>query len=141
MLKIKNGIVIDHISVGKGIKIYEKLDLDSMEQPIILMRNIQGNNGKLKDVIKIENLFEIPLEFFGILDKSITVNYIKNEEVISKVQVTLPKAVKGIIKCKNPRCISFETEFVIPEFNINAKQDGYSCSYCEETTLIEQIEL
>lgn len=141
MLKIKNGIVIDHISLGKGIRIYEKLDLDNMDQPVILMKNIEGRNSKRKDVIKIENLFEIPLELFGILDNSITVNYIKDEKVIKKVGMTLPNYVKGIINCKNPRCISFETEFVTPEFKLNSSVDGYSCNYCEETTRLDQIEL
>lgn len=141
MLKIQNGIVIDHITPGKSTKIYDKLKLNTQKHPIILMRNIASKKGHTKDVIKIENLFDISVEFLGILDSSITINYIKDEQVIEKIQAFLPPKVHGIIKCKNPRCISFNDEFVIPEFTLNDKQNGYCCSYCEEPTYLDQIEL
>ncbi|SES68682.1 aspartate carbamoyltransferase regulatory subunit [Anaerobranca gottschalkii] len=141
MLKIQNGIVIDHITPGKGIKIYEKLKLDSLNHPIILMRNIPSDKHNLKDVIKIENIFDISVEFLGLLDSNITINYIKEQQVIKKVKAFLPLKVKGIIKCKNPRCISFKDEFILPEFTLNDAKNGYHCNYCEETTYLKQIEL
>ena len=37
---IKNGIVIDHITAGKGMEIYSLLHLDSLECPVAIIKNV-----------------------------------------------------------------------------------------------------
>ncbi|WP_350344805.1 aspartate carbamoyltransferase regulatory subunit [Proteinivorax hydrogeniformans] len=138
---IKNGVVIDHITPGNGLKIFSKLNLKDIDEPVILLRNADSSKAGKKDVVKIENFYDLPLEYLGILDSNITINYIKDEKIIDKKSVSLPLKIKGIVKCKNPRCISFEQKDVSPEFTLNNREDGYICSYCEETTSLKRIKL
>ncbi len=53
--------------------------------------------------------------------------------IIKNARSTLPKEIKNVIRCKNPRCItSIEQElphiFVLSDL----KKEVYRCKYCEE---------
>jgi aspartate carbamoyltransferase regulatory subunit len=133
---INCGIVIDHISSGKGIKIFEKLKLGEVNFPVVLLINVPSSKLGRKDIIKIENKIDVDLTMLGLIDPNITVNIIENDTIVNKMNISIPDEVKGLFKCKNPRCVSNFDEYVSPTFRL-AHSNGkiqYRCSYCEELT-------
>jgi aspartate carbamoyltransferase regulatory subunit len=139
MLKVNSincGIVIDHITAGNGIKIFDKLKLDGVDFPVVLLINVPSNKLGRKDIIKIENKIDVDLTMLGLIDPNITVNIIENDIIVNKMNINIPKEVQGLFKCKNPRCVSNFDEYVTPKFQL-AKANGkiyYRCGYCEELT-------
>lgn len=133
---INSGIVIDHITAGLGLKIFEKLKLHEADFPVVLLMNVQSNRLGKKDIIKIENKINLDLTMLGLIDPNLTVNIIEDNERTKKLVVDIPKEVKGLFKCKNPRCVSNFDEYVIPTFQL-AHANGkilYKCNYCDELT-------
>ncbi|MBB6216937.1 aspartate carbamoyltransferase regulatory subunit [Anaerosolibacter carboniphilus] len=132
---IKKGIVLDHISSGNGLKIFNKLMLDQVDYPVVLLMNVSSKNMKRKDIIKIENSIDIDLDFLGLIDQNITVNVIENSKIVSKKKVGLPEKIKGLFSCHNPRCITNFDDYVKPTFQLVSETSmEYKCSYCEEIT-------
>jgi aspartate carbamoyltransferase regulatory subunit len=131
--KIKNGIVIDHIKAGLGIRIYNWLSLDKAPYTVAFVANATSERCGRKDIIKIDNTISINLDVLGLIDPNITVNIIKNERVTNKIKLQLPEKVENVLICKNPRCIS-STEKYIPHvfFLLNKELRTYRCEYCDE---------
>ena len=107
---LKNGLVIDHIKAGLGVKIFNYLKLDTTKYSVALIINAESSQLGRKDIIKIERdkCEEIDYTVLGLLSPSITINEIKNEKIIRKIRPTLPKKVENIIVCNNPNCIDNE---------------------------------
>ncbi|MDP3058422.1 MAG: aspartate carbamoyltransferase regulatory subunit [bacterium] len=132
---IKRGVVIDHITAGKGLTIFNKLNLSHLQTPVVLLINVPSVRMKRKDIIKIENIIDVDTAMLGLIDPTITVNIIENEVVIDKVQVAVPKRVRRLFSCGNPRCVSNVDTYAFPEFHLVDLQSlSYSCEYCEEIT-------
>lgn len=129
---IINGIVIDHITAGKGMKIYNLLELDSLECSVALIKNAPSRKMGKKDIIKIDSDFDVNFEILGYVDPDITVNIIKNGATVEKKTIELPEKLTNVLKCKNPRCIS-ATEQELPHiFTLADKEERvYRCLYCE----------
>ena len=89
---IENGIVIDHIQVGNGMKIYNLLKLDAAECTVVLIRNARSERYGRKDVIKIEGDIQLNLDLLGYVDHHVTVCFIKGGEIVEKKKLTLPKS-------------------------------------------------
>ena len=129
---IKNGIVIDHITAGKSLTIYHLLGLDSLDCPVALIKNVASKKMQKKDIIKIDNEFDIDTEILGFVDPKATVNIIKNGEIAEKKTLELPEKLKGILKCKNPRCITSIEQEIEHIFVLSDRKKGeYRCIYCE----------
>jgi aspartate carbamoyltransferase regulatory subunit len=129
--KIKNGIVIDHIRPGEGIRIYNWLRLDKADCMVAFVSNASssGESGK-KDIIKIDSTVSADLDILGAIDPNITVNIIENEVITKKLKPRLPERIDDVLRCKNPRCISTTERAVTHSF---ALEDGkYRCRYCDE---------
>ena len=103
---IQNGIVIDHIQAGKGMRIYELLELDKLDCCVALIKNARSSKLGKKDIIKIEGDLAINFDVLGFIDNNITVCTIKNGELVKKENIVLPRRIKNVVKCKNPRCIT-----------------------------------
>ncbi len=132
---IENGIVIDHITSGKGLKIFQKLNLDKLDTPVVLLMKVQSKKLGKKDIIKIQDHTDIDLTILGLIDPNITINIIKNNRIVEKKDIEIPLRVVGMIKCKNPRCITTIDDYVEPEFTLVPHTKlQYRCSYCEELT-------
>ena len=99
---IENGYVIDHIKAGKSLIIYDLLNLDEYDGQVAIIKNARSKKQGLKDMIKIEGRMDIDLDFLGFLDDNITINVIRNGNIIEKKYLTLPKKIVGLAKCKNP---------------------------------------
>lgn len=136
---IKNGIVIDHIAPGKGIEVFNLLNLSEADFHIAIIMNAQSKRMGKKDMIKIENVIDLNLDQLGFFDPNITINIIKEEKVVEKIDLKLPKRVKNIIKCKNPRCITSVEAYVENEFElIDEEKCEYKCIYCDDIYRMEK---
>ncbi|HWQ79600.1 MAG TPA: aspartate carbamoyltransferase regulatory subunit [Anaerovoracaceae bacterium] len=130
---IKNGIVIDHISAGLGMKILEYLDIDTTKDPVAVIMNAVSNKYGRKDVVKIENVSDIDLTALGIIDPKATVNYIEDHIIKKKIHLTVPERVVNIIRCNNPRCVTAVEPAAPQIFHLIDKENReYRCEYCDE---------
>ena len=130
--QIKNGIVLDHITAGMGMELYNKLGLGSLACQVALIKNAESKKMGRKDIIKIDEAIDIDLDALGYIDESITVNIIKDGKLFKRKHLEVPERVVNILKCKNPRCIT-TTEQELPHiFKLtNREKKVYSCIYCE----------
>lgn len=129
---INNGFVIDHITAGKAMEIYEILGLDKLECPVAMIMNVKSDRMGKKDIIKIDAPIDINFDALGYVDSGITVNVIENGMLTDKHTLSLPEKIVGIIKCKNPRCITSCEQGIEHEFHLVDKQKRiYRCAYCE----------
>lgn len=128
---ITNGVVIDHIQAGLGYQIYDLLNLQASPYSVALLINVNSKQAGKKDILKIEQAGEIDYSILSLLDPHITINVIKEEKVVDKYKVELPKEVIDFIKCKNPRCVT-NHQNVKHHFSLaNQKEGIYRCHYCD----------
>ncbi len=129
---IKNGIVIDHITAGLGMKIYSLLKLDDLDCQVALIKNAPSKKMGKKDIIKIDAAIDLKTDVLGYVDPDVTVNIIRNGNIVEKKQIELPEKLENVIKCRNPRCIT-TTEQELPQiFKLTDKGNRvYRCIYCE----------
>ena len=130
---IENGIVLDHITAGKGMEIYNVLHLGQLDCTVALIKNAESPKLGKKDIIKISTHLEIDLDVLGYLDPGITVNVIRDSEIAEQRHVALPERVVDVIKCKNPRCITSVEREIVHEFKLtDPVKKVYRCIYCEQ---------
>ena len=132
--KIEEGFVLDHIQAGKSMGIYEHLGLDKMDCTVAIIKNARSKIMGKKDILKVEcDIDTLDLDVLAFIDHNITINVIKAGEIIEKRSLKLPKEVKNVIKCRNPRCItSIEQELPHIFFLADEEKEIYRCKYCEE---------
>ncbi len=130
---IKNGIVIDHIKAGHGIKIFNYLGLDKADYRVALIMNVESKKLQRKDIIKVETVLDIDYTVLGFIDPNITINVIENEKIIRKTNLKLPEKIVDVIKCKNPRCVtSIEAHVPHVFYLVDETKGEYRCEYCDE---------
>ena len=132
--KIEEGFVLDHIEAGKSLTISHLLQLDKLDCTVAIIKNARSNKKGKKDILKVEcDINTLNIDVLGFIDHNITVNVIKDGKIVEKRDLSLPKEIKNVIKCRNPRCItSIEQE--LPHIFVLAdeKKEIYRCKYCEE---------
>ena len=129
---IQNGIVIDHITAGKSMELYQILGLDKLECTVAILKNVTSGKLGRKDIIKIDREMELDWDLIGYVDPSITVNIIRDEKLIEKRSLKLPERIRGVLKCKNPRCITSVEQELPQEFVLtDCERRVYRCRYCE----------
>ena len=131
---LKDGIVLDHIQAGMSMTIYEYLKLDRLETEVAIIKNVASKKMGKKDIIKIEgSLDNVDMDVLGYLDEHITINIVKDNHIVEKKTLTLPKKITNVIHCKNPRCIT-SVEHQLPHIFLLADEEKrvYRCAYCEE---------
>lgn len=130
---IERGVVIDHIKAGKSMEIYQYLNLGDLDCSVAIIKSVKSNKMGKKDIIKIEDVIDADLEALGFIDENITVNIIDKGKIIEKKKLSLPQRVVGIIKCRNPRCITATEQELVHEFRlVDPKKKLYRCVYCEQ---------
>ena len=131
---LHEGFVLDHIEAGKSMEIYKYLNLDKFDCCVAIIKNARSNKMGRKDIIKVEcPIDQIDLDALGFIDHNITVNIIENKQIVAKKQLTLPKEIRNVIRCKNPRCItSIEQELDHVFVLTDEENQIYRCKYCEE---------
>ncbi|MCC8103486.1 MAG: aspartate carbamoyltransferase regulatory subunit [Clostridiales bacterium] len=131
---LNEGVVLDHIEAGKSMDLYRYLKLDRMDCCVAIIKNAHSNKMGKKDIIKVEcPIDRLDLNVLGYIDHRITVNIIRDGQIVEKRRVELPERLVNIIKCRNPRCItSIEQELDHIFFLADPEEEIYRCLYCEE---------
>ena len=131
---IQEGFVLDHIQAGKSMDIYKYLHLDQLDCCVAIIKNARSNKMGKKDIIKIECPIDIiDMNVLGFIDHTITVNIVKDSEIVEKKTLELPKEVVNVVKCRNPRCItSIEQELEHIFLLKDTRKEVYRCKWCEE---------
>ena len=131
---IREGYVLDHIKSGMSLQIYHDLKLDELDNgTIAIIMNAKSSKMGKKDIIKVECPIDaLDLDILGYIDHNITVNIIRQNEIVEKKILHLPSKVTNVIKCKNPRCItSIEQELDQVFLLTDEENEIYRCKYCE----------
>ena len=96
---LNEGVVLDHIKAGNSMEIYHYLKLDKMDCCVAIIKNARSGKMGKKDIIKIECPIDaLDLDILGIIDHDITVNIIKDGNIVEKRSLTLPKKITKIFK-------------------------------------------
>ena len=131
---ITEGFVLDHIEAGKSMEIYKYLHLDKLDCCVAIIKNAKSSKMGKKDIMKIECPIDVmDLDILGFIDHNITINIIKDEKVVEKKCLALPKEIRNVIRCKNPRCITSIEQGLDHVFVLTDEEhQTYRCKYCEE---------
>ena len=105
-----------------------------MDCTVAIIKNAKSEKLGKKDILKVEcDINLLDLDVLAFIDHNITVNVIKDGEIVDKKALVLPKMIKNVIKCHNPRCItSIEQELPHIFFLADEEKEIYRCKYCEE---------
>ena len=129
---IKNGYVIDHITVGNAIKIYRLLNLENIDCEVALISNVKSKKMKKKDLLKIGKIMDINFDMIAFMDPNVTINIVKNSKIIEKKKLEIPEKLVNVGKCTNPRCITSTERNLDQIFHlVDRKNKVYRCHYCE----------
>ena len=129
---IVNGIVIDHITAGKGMEIYNLLNLGKLPCMVALINNASSEKMGRKDIIKIDASIELDADALGYVDPGVTVSIIADGKTVEKKKLDLPLELEGVLRCKNPRCITSTEQELAPVFKLTDRtKREYRCIYCE----------
>lgn len=129
---ILNGIVIDHIKTGSAFRLFDLLNLDSLDCPVAIIKNVNSKKMGKKDIIKIDSDTPINLDVVGFVAPDATINIIKDSVLVEKFTISMPDKLVNVIKCKNPRCISTVEQELDQVFSLTDKENKvYRCLYCE----------
>ena len=129
---IRNGIVIDHITAGKGMILYDLLGLSELDCSVAIIRNVTSKKMGRKDIIKVDAAIAVDLDVIGYVDPGATVNIIRDERLVEKRAIDMPAQLKNVFKCKNPRCITSCEQELEHIFRLTDKENKvYRCIYCE----------
>ena len=126
---INNGVVIDHIAAGQGMKLYDLLDLDKADCSVALLRNMPSTKLGKKDVIKIDGDFKVDPDVIGYVAPGATIIVICDGKVEKQVP-NQPRKLVNVVKCQNPRCIT-TTEQELAHVFLLSDNGTYRCMYCE----------
>jgi len=132
--KIEEGFVLDHIPAGKSMSIYYHLGLDKLDCTVAIIKNARSHAMGRKDIIKVEcDINSLNLDVLAVIDHTITINVIKNAQIVEKRELVLPQELRDIMKCRNPRCItSIEQELPHIFYLADPVKELYRCKYCDE---------
>ena len=131
--QIKDGIVLDHITAGQGKRIYDILNLSKLNCTVAMIERAESPKMGRKDIIKIGQVLDIDFDVLGYIDPGITVNIIRDGQVSERRKLTMPERVVGVLKCKNPRCITSVEQELVHEFKLTDPNNRvYRCIYCEQ---------
>ncbi|MBO4290029.1 MAG: aspartate carbamoyltransferase regulatory subunit [Lachnospiraceae bacterium] len=129
---IRNGIVIDHITAGNAMKLYDLLGLGDLDCAVAIIKNASSGKMGKKNIIKIDAEIHPDLDVIGYIDPTATVNVIRDGELVEKKRIEAPKRLVNVIRCKNPRCItSVEQELDQIFVLTDPVKKIYRCLYCE----------
>ena len=129
---IQNGIVIDHITAGRGMKLYELLGLEKLDCSVAIIKNVHSRKQGKKDIIKIDADIPVNLDVIGYVDPGVTVNVIRGGQLVDKRRIDMPETLTNVIFCRNPRCITSCEQELKHVFKLtDRKNKVYRCLYCE----------
>ena len=144
VVKIENGTVIDHIPSSKLFEVINLLHLEDIkESAVVIGYNLESKKFGRKSLIKVFNKYftDAELNLLSVVAPNVTLCIIKNFEVVEKKKVVMPKEVRGIVKCANPKCIT-NNEPMETVFHSNGEEKNtLTCHYCNKEQSLEGLKL
>ena len=140
---IENGTVIDHIPAEKTFQVASLLELMDLKSNVTIGNNYASKKVGRKGIIKVENKFFTDEEIsrLSVVAPNVVLNIIKDYEVVEKKTVEIPDELRGIVKCKNPKCVT-NNEPMQTVFHVVDKTNGMlRCHYCDVEQEIDNVEL
>lgn len=140
---IENGTVIDHIPAEKTFQVASLLELMDLKSIVTIGNNYASKKVGRKGIIKVENKFFTDEEIsrLSVVAPNGVLNIIKDYEVVEKKTVEIPDELRGIVKCKNPKCVT-NNEPMQTVFHVVDKTNGMlRCHYCDVEQEIDNVEL
>ncbi|MEM0343629.1 MAG: aspartate carbamoyltransferase regulatory subunit [Thermoplasmata archaeon] len=135
---IRNGTVIDHITVGMALKVLKIIGVkDDVTSTVSVLMHVPSKKAGWKDIVKIEDRELDPkdLDRIALISPNATINIIRDYNVAEKFVVEVPNVIKGIMRCSNPGCITNQNEPVETEFVVESKKPlALRCVYCDRIT-------
>ena len=129
---IQNGVVIDHITAGSGMRLYDLLGLDRLDCSVAIIKNVVSRKMGKKDIIKIDQEIPLDVNLLAYIDPGVTVNVIREGKLVEKKKPEMPERIVNVMKCKNPRCITQVEQELDHVFMLtDREQQIYRCFYCE----------
>ena len=101
---------------------------------MVIITNAKSKKNTVKDIIKINKLVDLDMDIISFVAPNATVNVIKNSQRIDKKKLDMPKQIKNIVRCPNPRCIC-NNEDIDHIFKLTDNKGTYRCLYCETMAL------
>lgn len=140
---IENGTVIDHIPAEATFKIVEVLGLYDYEGAITIGSNLSSKTYGKKGIIKVSDKFFSDEEIgrLAVIAPNATLNIIKDYKIVEKKYVQLPKLIRGVVKCSNPKCITNHQPVATKMEVFNKETMSLRCIYCERVMQRGEIEL
>lgn len=141
---IKDGTVLDHIPSGQVFKVIDILGLAHTPRPVTFGINLDSKSMGRKGIIKVSERFfkDNELNKIALIAPNVSVNIIRNYEVVEKKVISLPDTIVGIAKCMNPMCVTnhqnIETKFAIVK---NGENVDFLCHYCEKSTDLKNLKI
>lgn len=130
--QLRDGYVLDHITAGRGMEIYKLLGLGELDCSVAMIKNADSVKMGLKDIIKIGRLVELDFAALAYVDPGITVDIIRDGQRVEKKRLSLPEKLTGVIRCRNPRCITSTEQGIVHEFRLTDRvKKVYRCVYCD----------
>ena len=140
---IENGTVIDHIPSNKLFEVISLLGLQDLKSTVMIGYNLVSQKMGNKSLVKIADRYfsDAELDRLAVVAPNVNLSIIKDFNVVEKRQVRLPKEIKGIVKCNNPKCIT-NNEPMKTRFHVSEKNnDVICCHYCNREQLLDKVKL
>jgi len=140
---IKNGTVIDHIPAEVTFKVVQLLDLYDYKGAITIGNNLDSKTLGKKGIIKVSDKF-FPDEIINrlaIIAPNVTLNLIRDYQIVEKKYVQFPKQIVGVVKCSNPKCITNHQPVPTKMEVFDMETKSLRCIYCERVMQHDEIEL
>lgn len=129
---VHNGIVIDHIRAGEAMRLYDLLNLGDLDCTVAIIQRVVSQKYGRKDIIKIDKEIDVDLDALGYIDPRITVNIVEDGALAEKKHLELPRTLRNIVRCKNPRCVTSQEPDADHIFTlVDPDREVYRCVYCE----------
>ena len=75
---------------------------------------------------------DLELDVLSYIDANITVNIIRDGQLVEKKHLAPPEKLVNVIRCKNPRCITVSEPQLDAIFKLsNPSKLTYRCAYCD----------
>ena len=130
--QLRDGYVLDHITAGRGMDIYNLLKLGDLDCSVAMIKNADSEKMGHKDIIKIGQIMDLNFDVLGFVDPGITVNVVRDGQRAEKHHLSLPQTLTGVIRCRNPRCITSTEQGVVHQFRLtDPEKKVYRCVYCD----------
>lgn len=140
---IKNGTVIDHIPADVTFKIVQILNLNEHPSALTIGTNLESKTLGKKGIIKIADRFITDEEIgrLSVVAPNVTLNIIKDYQIVQKKYVQYPKQIIGVVKCSNPKCVTNHQPIPTKMEVFDFAQKSLRCVYCERVMQHNEVEL